>query len=334
MNLDRTYTIADIASNHDGLLKRAKMLIRLAAESGADAAKFQLFTGKGLASERGFAAIGKPLYKVYDENALPREWIPELAATCKEAGIDFACTPYDYEAVDLLKPYVEYYKVGSGDITYILFLEYIAAQGKPVILSTGASDIGDVQRAVEALRGVPVTLLQCGMEYSGNDGVNLHHANLRVLSLYRTMFEGIICGLSDHTRSNTTVIAAVTLGATVIEKHFTDDNGREGPDHHFALEPDEWKRMVEAIRETETILDSANKKVEPNEYAWQTIARRCVRACRDIEEGETVTLDDVIALRPCEHLAIPANEIEDVWGYIANQPIRKGQAIKWTMLRG
>ncbi|HKZ55550.1 MAG TPA: N-acetylneuraminate synthase family protein, partial [Anaerolineales bacterium] len=153
-----TYFIADISANHDGDLQRAKALIRLAAQAGADAAKFQNFRAPKIVSDRGFRALGgqlshqsswqKSVFEVYQDASIPFEWTPELKATCDEAGIHYFSSPYDFEAVDMLDPVVPAHKIGSGDITWLEMLRHIAGKGKPVILATGASTIGDVHRAV------------------------------------------------------------------------------------------------------------------------------------------------------------------------------------------
>lgn len=267
------YFIADIGSNHDGSLERAKMLIRMAAEAGADAAKFQHFTAEGIASKTGFAAIGRPeLYEVYKNAATPSEWIPELAKKCGVCGIDFLSTPYDAQAVDALYWHVNAYKIGSGDLTHLDFLRFVDFFEKPVILSTGASDIGEVQAAMDCLT-VPTVLMQCGMNYSGSVG-NYNHLNLNVLTTYRQMWPDAVVGLSDHTPGDTAVLGAIALGAKVIEKHFTDDNNRDGPDHKFAMTVSEWQLMTYRARLLEKALGSPRKFVTDNEREWQVIARR------------------------------------------------------------
>src|SRR2546422_3841206 len=241
-----TYFVADIAANYDGQLERAKLLIRLCAEAGANAAKFQNFRAARIVSDRGFQAMGKQLshqsnwkksvFQVYDAATLPWEWTPVLKQECEACGIDYFSAPYDLEAVDMLDPYVEMFKVGSGEITWPEMLRKVAAKQKPVLLATGASDIGDVQRAVgEILKINPqLVLMQCNTNYTGSRE-NFRHIHLRVLETYHTMFPSAILGLSDHTPGHATVFGAVALCARVIEKHFTDDNTRGGPDHPFSM---------------------------------------------------------------------------------------------------
>ncbi|MCJ7811225.1 MAG: N-acetylneuraminate synthase family protein, partial [Dehalococcoidia bacterium] len=257
-----TYFIADISANHDGDLERAKKLIRLAAEAGADAAKFQNFRAAKIVSDYGFRTLGgqishqaswrKPVFEVYQGASIPFEWTPELKATCDEAGIHYFSSPYDFEAVDMLDRHVPAHKIGSGDITWLEILRHIAGKGKPVLLATGASDIGDVQRAVHTILALnrELVLMQCNTNYTASLE-NYDHIHLNVLKTYAVMFPEVVLGLSDHTHGHATVLGAVALGARVVEKHFTDDMTREGPDHPFSMTPDAWRDMVDRTRELE-----------------------------------------------------------------------------------
>jgi N-acetylneuraminate synthase len=239
-----TYFIADISANHDGDLERAKMLIHLAKEAGADAAKFQNFRAPKIVSDYGFKSLGgqlshqsgwrKSVFEIYQDASLPFEWTPVLKAECDRAGLDYFSSPYDFDAVDMLDPYVPAHKIGSGDITWPEILEHIAWKGKPVILATGASTIGDVQRAVHIILPInpQLVVLQCNTNYTASLE-NYDHIHLRVLNTYHTMFPDLILGLSDHTAGHAAILGAVTLGARVIEKHFTDDTHRVGPDNPF-----------------------------------------------------------------------------------------------------
>lgn len=338
-----TYFIADIAANHDGDLERAKMLIRLAKEAGADAAKFQNFRAPKIVSDYGFRAMGgqvshqatwrKSVYEVYQEASIPFEWTPILKEECDKVGIDYFSSPYDFEAVDLLEPYVPAYKIGSGDITWLEALEYIARKGKPVILATGASHIGDVQRAVHTLLAInpQLVLMQCNTNYTASPE-NFDHIHLRVLITYRTMFPEAILGLSDHTIGHATVLGAVALGARVIEKHFTDDNQRSGPDHPFSMTPAAWREMVERTRELERALGSADKFVTANEQQTVIVQRRCLRAARDIRAGEVLTREMIDVLRPATPGAIMPYEINQVIGTRALKDLPTGKELRWTDL--
>ena len=336
-----TYFIADIAANHDGSLDRAIMLIRLAKEAGADAAKFQNFQAPKIVSDYGFTHMNaqvshqakwkKSVSEVYAEASIPFEWTPILKAACDEVGIDYFSSPYDFEAVDMLDSYVPAYKIGSGDITWIEAVERMAEKGKPVLLATGASDIGDVQRAVHAILDInpQLVLMQCNTNYTAEDG-NFDNIQLNVFNTYRSMFPDVILGLSDHTHGHATVLGAVALGARVVEKHFTDDNHRVGPDHPFAMNPESWAAMVTATRQLERALGSGDKIVTANEQETVVIQRRCLRAAREIEPGEIMTREMIDVLRPATQGAIKPYEISDVIGLTALVRIHGGQELRWT----
>ena len=336
-----TFFIADIAANHDGSLERAKLLIRLAKEAGADAAKFQNFQAPKIVSDYGFSHMNaqvshqakwdKSVTEVYASASIPFEWTPILKETCDRVGIDYFSSPYDFDAIDMLDPYVPAYKIGSGDITWIEACERIASKGKPVLLATGASDIGDVQRAVHAILAInpQLVLMQCNTNYTAADG-NFDNIHLNVLKTYRSMFPDLVMGLSDHTHGHATVLGAVALGARVVEKHFTDDNDRVGPDHPFAMNPQNWADMVTATRQLERALGSGDKVVADNERETVIIQRRCLRAAREIQRGETLTRDMIDVLRPATQGAIMPYEIEDVIGLKAIEQIPAGQDLRWT----
>jgi sialic acid synthase SpsE len=338
-----TYFIADISANHDGDLERAKQLIRLAKEAGANAAKFQNFRAPEIVSDFGFRALGsqlshqstwkKSVFEVYRDASIPFEWTPALKEACDQAGIDYFSSPYDFEAIDMLDPYVPAYKIGSGDITWIEALERIAHKGKPVILATGASDIGEVQRAVHAIRAInpQLVLMQCNTNYTASLE-NFDHIHLRVLNTYRMMFPDLILGLSDHTQGHATVLGAVALGARVIEKHFTDDNSRIGPDHPFSMTPLTWREMVDRTRQLERSLGSADKFVTPNEEHTVIVQRRCLRAAREIAVGEKLTREMIAVLRPATPGAIRPDEISQVVGTQAIVDIPSGKELRWTDL--
>ncbi|MEA3326252.1 MAG: N-acetylneuraminate synthase family protein [Chloroflexota bacterium] len=336
-----TYFIADIAANHDGSLDRAKMLIRLAKEAGADAAKFQNFRAPKIVSDYGFTYMNaqvshqakweKSVSEVYASASIPFEWTPILKETCDGVGIDYFSSPYDFEAIDMLESYVPAYKIGSGDITWIEACERIAHKGKPVLLATGASDIGDVQRAVHAILAInpQLVLMQCNTNYTAADG-NYDNIHLNVLKTYKNMFPDLVLGLSDHTHGHATVLGAVSLGARVVEKHFTDDNDRIGPDHPFAMNPESWAAMVKATRQLERALGSGNKYVAANEQETVVIQRRCLRAARTILPGEIITREMIDVLRPATEGAILPYEVQDVIGLKTLERIPSGQELRWT----
>lgn len=338
-----TYFIADIAANHDGDLNRALELIRLAAEAGANAAKFQNFRGPEIVSDYGFSHMNaqvshqakwkKSVTQVYDEASVPFDWTPILKEACEKVRIDYFSSPYDFEATDHLDPYVPAYKIGSGDITWLEACLHMAKKGKPVLLATGASTIGEVQHAVDAILAVnpQLVLMQCNTNYTAADG-NFDNIHLNVLKTYHQIWPDLILGLSDHTHGHATVLGAVALGARVVEKHFTDDNDREGPDHAFAMNPKSWAEMVENTRQLERALGSANKFVAENEKEPVVVQRRCLRAARAIEAGETLSREMIDVLRPATPGAIMPYEIDQVIGLKALTALEKGQELRWTDL--
>jgi sialic acid synthase SpsE len=338
-----TYFIADIGANHDGTLDRAKKLIRMAAEAGADAAKFQNFRAAEIVSKRGFESLGtalshqaewkKSVFEVYKDASLPWEWTPTLKEECARAGIEYFSAPYDLEAVDMLDPFVPCFKIGSGDITWPEILRKVASKGKPVILSTGASDFADVKRAVETILAVnpALVLLQCNTNYTGSvEGFK--HVHLRVLDSYRTAFPEVVVGLSDHTPGIAAALGAVALGARVVEKHFTDDRSRTGPDHPFSLTPAEWRDMVDRTKELELALGRPQKDVAENERETHIIQRRCLRAARDLKAGTVLAHDDIVVLRPAPADGIFPYELDRVLGKRLKQDLRSGDHLRWAIV--
>ncbi len=339
-----TFFIADIAANHDGDLQRAKALMTLAKEAGADCAKFQHFRAPQIVSDYGFRALGgqqshqatweKSVFEVYQDASLPWQWTEHLATHAHEIGIEFMSAPYDLGAVDHLDPFVNAYKVGSGDVNWLEELEYISSKGKPVILATGAATIDDVSRAMELLvsADVPIVLMQCNTNYEGTIQ-NIHHVNLSVLTQYGDLFPNVTLGISDHTPGHVTVLGAVALGARAVEKHFTDDTSRTGPDHGFSMDPHTWRAMVDDVRMLESALGDGHKKIEDNEKETVVLQRRCVRAARDLPSGSILTREDVEVLRPAPLDAIPAHDVTAIASLTTVRPLVRGEAIAWTDLQ-
>jgi sialic acid synthase SpsE len=335
-----TYFIADIAANHDGDLSRAIDLIHLAAEAGADAAKFQHFKADTIVSDHGFRAIGgqshqaqwkKSVFEVYKDASVDLGWTPHLKEACDKAGITFFTSPYAFDLVDAVDPYVPAYKIGSGDITWIEMIRYIAAKEKPYILATGASTMDDVQRAVDAALAVNtrLALLQCNTNYTASLE-NFKYIQLNVLRAYREMYPEMVLGLSDHTPGHATVLGAVTLGARMIEKHFTDDVSRPGPDHAFSMDPRTWREMVDRTRELENSLGAGAKRVEDNERQTVVLQRRSIRLKGDLPQGAELTRDALTVLRPCPLDALPPHEIDGVLGKRLRHAMRAGDHLRWN----
>lgn len=338
-----TYFIADIAANHDGDLERAKLLIRLAKEAGADAAKFQHFQAPKIVSDYGFSHMNaqvshqskwkKSVTQVYAEASVSWDWTPILKEECDKIGVDFFTSPYDYASIEHVDPYIPAFKVGSGEIDWIEALEHMASKGKPVLLATGAATIGEVQKAVHAILKInrQLCVMQCNTNYTASPE-NYDYINLNVLKTYAAMFPDVVLGLSDHTHGNATVLGAVTLGARVVERHFTDSNEREGPDHKFAMNPEAWAHMVDETRLLERALGSADKFITGNEQDTQVVQRRCLRAARDIKAGETFTREMIDVLRPATPGAIKPDQIKSVIGTKALVDMPLGKELRWADL--
>ncbi len=331
------YFIADIAANHDGSLVRAKKLIRLSAKAGANAAKFQHFKAETIVSKDGFKKIGKithqskwkkSVYDVYKEASINFKWTKELKKECKKCKIDFLTSPYDLDYVDKVEKYVRAYKIGSGDITWLEILKKISKKKLPVILATGAATLNEVKLAVKTIlkQNKKIVLMQCNTNYTNSDE-NFNFINLNVLKSYEKIFrEKVILGLSDHTRGHVTVLGAVAMGARVVEKHFTDDNLRTGPDHAFSMNFKTWKAMVDETRILEKTLGDGIKKIEKNEIKSSIVQKRSIYATKDIQKNQSF-MNKITVLRPALNNHLPANKFAWLKNKKAKKKIKKGECI-------
>ena len=318
------YFIADVGANHDGDINRALKLIELAKEAGADAAKFQNFKANTIVSRKGFENMGqlshqaswkKPVYEVYEDASISEDWTPALKEKCNEVGIDYFTSPYDFDSVNHVDKYVDLYKIGSGDITWLDMIEFIARKNKPVLLATGASDINDVKRAMEILQKHTnkIVLMQCNTNYTGSID-NFNYINLNVLNVFKELFPNVLLGLSDHTPGHATVLGAIALGATFIEKHFTDDNNRTGPDHKFAMNPVTWKYMVERSNELFLSLGDGIKRIEENEKKTVLVQQRALRYTGNFSADYSITEKDIFPLRPYSEQGLHPYEKNKILG--------------------
>ncbi len=333
------YFIADIAANHDGDLERAKDLIYLASEAGADAAKFQHFQAATIVSDKGFKSLKlqqshqsnwkSSVFDVYEAASVNLEWTSTLKETCEKAGITFFTTPYSLELVDYLDDFVPAYKIGSGDITWLEMIERVASKHKPYFLATGASTADEVHRAVRAALAInpQLALMQCNTNYTANLG-NFKFIQLNVLKTYRAMYPDMVLGLSDHTPGHATVLGAVALGASMVEKHFTDDVNRVGPDHAFSMDPLNWREMVDRTRELENALGSGIKKVEDNEIETVVVQRRSMRASATLSKHHVIKTGDFIALRPCPADALAPLQMQAIIGRTLSRDIPAGDYLR------
>lgn len=303
----RTLVIAEAGVNHNGDLELAKRLVAAAAAAGADLVKFQSFiTSKSISRQapkaqyqKGATDSDESQYEMVRKLELSRADHEMLAEECRRCGIGFFSTAFDTESFDLLVELgLEQVKIPSGEITNLPLLRYMTRLGKPVLLSTGMAHLGDIEAALQVIEaaGTPrerVTLLHCTTEYPAP----VEDVNLRAMASMKAAF-GAEVGYSDHTAGIEIPVAAVALGATVIEKHFTLDRTLPGPDHQASLEPPEFKAMVDAIRNVERALGDGIKRPSPSEIKNKAIARKSLVASRPIRAGEPFSGDNIEAKRP------------------------------------
>ncbi len=304
----KPYVIAEIGVNHEGSLDQAKLLIDQAGKGGADAAKFQSYKAGTLASKHSpsyWDTTKEPtrsqyaLFQKYD-NFGPGEY-RALAEHCRQVGIDFLSTPFDDEAIEFLDPLVPFFKIASADLTNIPFLRKVAAKGKPVVLSTGASTLGEVDIAVEALTQAGCTdiaLLHCILNYPTDDA----NAHLRMIEGLKRVYPRNIIGYSDHTLPDdamTSLVAAHLLGAAIIEKHFTHDKTLPGNDHYHAMDQHDLARFVSLAAKVHVLLGPSDHKAPiATEAISRKNARRSIVLARDVSAGHELTPDDLTYKRP------------------------------------
>jgi len=325
------YIIMDVAANHNGDLDTAKELIKKAAEAGADAVKFQTYRAEDLYS-RNTPQFSKDPVKPYDmikKVQHPREWIPLLFEYSEGCDIDFFSSPFDFDAVDLLdEAGAGLFKVASPEIVDLGLLRHIAGKGKPVILSTGMASLGEIEEAIETVSdagNADIALLHCNTCYPSP----AHIVNLRAMETLQGAFK-LPTGFSDHTLGWHIPIAAVALGACIIEKHFTLSRKQEGPDHGFSIEPQELKLMVRQIREVEKAMGDGAKKVFQEEMENYEKARRSLIARAYIPEGTVITEEMLTVKRP--GYGIKPRDIGIVAGRTAKVDIHEDDILIWDML--
>jgi len=330
------FIIAEAGANHDRKLSQAKQLIDVAVEAGAEAVKFQVYSAETMYSQKTpqFSYLkelyaNKSTYEIIEENELPREWLGELAIYCQNKGIIFLATPFDREAVDqLYEIEVPAYKWAAFEMVDLPLLKYAASKGKPLLLSTGMCNLADIQEALDTIYATgnkDIVLLQCTSLYP----TRISEVNLRMMDTLREAFQ-LPVGLSDHSMGITVAIAAVARGACIIEKHFTLSRNLKGPDHPFALEPEELKQMVRAISEVEESLGSPVKQMIPEEEEMARLGRRSIIAKVDIPRGTKISGDMLVIKRP--GYGIRPNFLDIVTGREAKKDIEKDDIITWEMI--
>lgn len=332
-NGERCFIIAEAGSNHDGKLDQAKELIDIAADSGADAVKFQVFVADEMAAktESEIARVDiagcKTLHELYKSLEIPQEWLAELASYAGERGIIFLCTPFYEQAVDELdKIGAPAFKVASFELVHLPLLRYIARKGKPIILSTGMANLGEVEDAIAAIiseGNEQIVLLHCGSGYPHR----VEDVNLAAMDTLKQAFSYPV-GYSDHTLGITIPVAAVARGAKAIEKHFTISRDLPGPDHSFALEPPELKMMVREIRDTEKAIGNPQKTVTDSELVRYKRGRRSIFAKVDIPRGTRINPEMLAILRP--GIGLMPKYLDIVVGRTAQTDIKAGQPITWA----
>lgn len=328
------YIIAEIGSNHNRDLNTARKMIEIAQQAGCNAVKFQSYTAEGLYSVftprisemEGRSKAAETPFELIQRIEMPVEWHKPLKDYSGRVGITFCSTPFDESMVDVLESVnVPFYKVASFEIAHYPMLKKIAATGKPVILSTGNSDLEDVRRAVDCLKNngcENYALLHCVSRYPAN----YEDMNLLCLKTLQSEF-GCPVGLSDHTTNNLSALVALGLGMSIIEKHFTLDKTYPGPDHPFALEPDELRRLVAEIRQAEAALGDGVKTMKPKETENHRIGQRSVIAAKDIRQGERITPDKLVIKRPS--FGIHPKDMDSLIGKKVNKDIPADRWITW-----
>jgi N,N'-diacetyllegionaminate synthase len=306
--MKRIYIIAEAGVNHNGSVEFAKKMIDVAVDAKVDAVKFQTFKAEKVVSRYAPKAEYQKKRTAADESHL--EMVrkleldevahEDLLAYCRFRNIQFLSTPFDLESIDLLnKLGLEIFKIPSGEITNLPYLQKIGVLKKEIILSTGMANLGEIEDALDVLTSAgtklkDITVLHCNTEYP----TPMQDVNLKAMQTIKSAFPGIPVGYSDHTEGIEVSIAAVAMGATIIEKHFTLDKNITGPDHKASLEPDELTAMVKAIRNIEKALGSGIKKSSPSELKNKPIARKSIVAAKNIQKGESFTQENLTVKRP------------------------------------
>ncbi|MCX8156079.1 MAG: pseudaminic acid synthase [Verrucomicrobiae bacterium] len=332
------YVVAELSANHGGSFEQAAQTLRAMKEAGADAVKVQTYTADTLtlASDQPWFRIqggtlwdGRTLHELYQQAAMPWEWTPRLQALAAELGLHFFSTPFDFSAVDYLQQLeVPAYKIASFELVDLPLLRKVAATGKPVIASTGMATLEEITEAVTTLRQAgarELALLKCTSAYPAPP----EEMHLRTLPDLAARFQ-VPVGLSDHTLGLAAPVAAVALGACIIEKHFILSRSLPGPDSAFSLEPAEFQAMVKAIRETERALGRINYELSPQESKSRQF-RRSLFVVEAMRAGEVFTPQNVRSLRPANGLH--PRHYEEILGRRAACDIPRGTPLSWELIQ-
>jgi sialic acid synthase SpsE len=328
---EKIFIIAEVGSNHNGDLDTAVELVLKAAEAGVDAVKFQSFTLTTLVEpyqyEKTLRIKNGAWRDAISRSSFRPEWLPKLAEVARKAGISLFSTPFYPEAVDILDEYVSFYKIASGDITYIPLLKKVAEKGKGVFLSTGASKISEIDRAVRLLESyrLPfICIMHCVMLYPP-EPENLH---LNFIDTLKKHYKHPV-GFSDHTRGFEAALVATGKGIRALEKHLTLDRKQDGYDHKNSLEPSELKELVERIRRCELMLGKTTRPLSGREAKERIYARRGIYARESLKKGDVITIDKLAFLRP--NTSIGAEEVEFILGRTLAKDVEAGTPLENTM---
>jgi pseudaminic acid synthase len=330
----KCYVIAELSANHGNDFGVVESTVRAMKDAGADAVKVQTYTADTITLDcdlppfvvgGGTLWDGKTLHELYEDAAMPWEWQPKIKELAEDLAMDFFSSPFDASAVDFLEQLsVPVHKVASFELVDVPLLQKIAATGKPVIMSTGMGTKDEIDEALTTLKQAgsgPIALLKCTSAYPADPG----EMNLRSIPDMQERFS-VPVGLSDHTMGHTVPVAAVALGACIVEKHFIIDRHQGGPDSSFSMEPDEFKSMVEAIRVTEQALGVAKYGVSEKE-AKSRAFRRSLFVSADLKSGQEFTTENVRSVRPANGLH--TRHLHEILGRRASTDLSKGTALSW-----
>lgn len=330
------YIIAEMSANHGGSFERAMEIVRAAKDAGADCVKIQTYTPDTMTidSDKKWFQInsgtwrGENLYSLYGKAYTPWEWQADIKREVERLGMDFLSTPFDKSSVDFLEELdVEFYKIASFEVTDLPLLKYIASKNKPIIMSTGNASLGELEEAVSTIKAMgndKICLLKCSSAYPAIPA----DMNLKTMTELSEIF-GVPTGLSDHSMGSVAAITSVALGARVLEKHFCISREIETPDSSFSMEPDEFKDMVDNIRQAERALGSVSFKLSEKERENKKF-RRSIFVVKDIEAGELYDESNIRVIRPAYGLA--PKYYDEVIGKKATVAIERGTPLKWSMV--
>ena len=335
--LQKCYLIAEIGVNHNGDMNLARKMIDEAIKSGADAVKFQTFKAKTLVTkgtpkvkyQQETTKISESHYEMIEKLELKESQHYDLKDYCEKCGIDFISTPYDIESVNFLETLgVEQYKIASADLVDLELLKVIALTNKPVILSLGMSSLGEIEDALKVFSNYEkgdLLLLHCVSNYPCSD----QSLNLRVIEKLKRIFDFEV-GFSDHSIGYQAAVISVSLGAKVIEKHFTIDKKLAGPDHKASSTPKEFHDLKEAVRRAEVMLGSGEKKCQIEEMEMSEVSRKSIVIKKNMKKGELIKIDDLVMMRP--GIGLRAKMIDDIVGMKLRKDLPKHTLLSWTDL--